>query len=118
MRGVDRGDQLRTYYSICLKSKRWWRRLFYYLVECAVLNAFVFDGFVRPVERARKGHAKRDMLTFRLELAHSHGFHPGNVLAVPEVTLMLSWPVCNQKTTNTGQILSRRRIIVSSVRVR
>ncbi len=105
---THRGDQLCTYYSICLKSKRWWRRLFYYLVECAVLNACVFDGFVRPLERARKGHAKRDMLTFRLELAHSliDGFSSRNVLAVPEVTLMLSWPVCNRKAINIGRHLN------------
>ena len=65
MRGVDRGDQLSSYYNIGRRSKKWWRRLFFYLVECCVLNAYVLDSWVRPLEHKKKGWAKRDFLAFR-----------------------------------------------------
>ena len=42
----------------------------FYLVECSVLNSYVLDGVVKPEEHARKGRGKRDLLQFRLELAH------------------------------------------------
>ena len=70
MRGVDRGDQLISYYNIGRRSKKWWKRVFYYILECAMLNRFLLDGYVRPAEHARSGRAKRDMLEFRLELAN------------------------------------------------
>ena len=41
-----------------------------YLVECSVLNSYVLAGVVKPEEHARKGRGKRDLLKFRLELAH------------------------------------------------
>ena len=38
MRGVDRGDQLVGYYNLGKRSK-WWKRVLYYIVEVAALNA-------------------------------------------------------------------------------
>lgn len=70
MRGVDRGDQLISYYNIGRRSKKWWKRVFYYILECALLNSFVLDGYVWPADHARLGRAKRDILEFRLELAN------------------------------------------------
>lgn len=68
MRGVDRGDQLQTYYSIGRRSRKWWRRVFFYIVEVAILNAYILDGHVRPATHAYVGRRKRDMLEFRLDL--------------------------------------------------
>jgi hypothetical protein len=70
MRGVDRGDQLISYYNIGRRSRKWWKRVFYYILECAILNSFVLDMHVRPDEHARKGHAKLDMMEFKLTLGH------------------------------------------------
>lgn len=70
MRGVDRGDQLLSYYNIGRRSKKWWKRVFFYILECSILNSFVLDGHVRPVDHACCGRAKRDSLQFRFELAN------------------------------------------------
>ena len=65
MRGVDRGDQLIGYYNIGRRSKKWWKRVFGYLVEVAALNGYIIqrDGFP-PAERK-----KHDYLEFRIALA-------------------------------------------------
>ena len=55
MRGADRGDQLESYYNVGRRSTKWWRRVFFYLLECCALNAYVLDGEVRRAEHARKG---------------------------------------------------------------
>ncbi len=41
MRGVDRGDQLIGYYSVARRSKKWWKRVFSYVVEVAALNGYI-----------------------------------------------------------------------------
>ena len=69
MRGVDRADQLQSYYNIGRRSRKWWRRVFFYIVECCVQNAFVLDLTLQPADHARVGRQKRDMMKFRLELA-------------------------------------------------
>ena len=68
MRGVDRGDQLMGYYNIRRRSRKWWKRVFGYVVEVAALNAYVIqkDGYL-PAERK-----KHDYLEFRVALAEEH----------------------------------------------
>ena len=58
MRGVDRGDQLHTYYKIGRRSRKWWKIIFFYIVECAVLNAFILDKSVHPSEHVHVGRKK------------------------------------------------------------
>jgi hypothetical protein len=41
MGGVDRSDRMVRTYSVSRRSKKWWFRLFYYLVDTAVANSFV-----------------------------------------------------------------------------
>ncbi|CAG4992763.1 unnamed protein product [Parnassius apollo] len=41
MGGVDRFDQKRGTYSIARRSKRWWMRIFYFLVDSAITNAYI-----------------------------------------------------------------------------
>ena len=68
MRGVDRGDQLIELYNAGRRSKKWWRRVLFYLVEVSILNAYIIEGFHRADHRSR-GRSKRDLLSFRIELA-------------------------------------------------
>ncbi len=35
MRGVDRGDQLESYYNVGNKSRKWWRRIFSFVWKFA-----------------------------------------------------------------------------------
>ena len=69
MRGVDRGDQLQSYYNLGRKSKKWWRRIFFYCIEVCILNSFCLEKMVKPVEHQQRGRKKRDILSFRLDLA-------------------------------------------------
>ena len=49
MEGVDKQDQLRSYYSIGRKSKKWWRCCFWFLVQIAVLNSYImYKNMPRP----------------------------------------------------------------------
>ena len=41
MLGVDKLDQLASYYSFLHKSVKWWRKVFFWCVEVAVINAYI-----------------------------------------------------------------------------
>lgn len=41
MGGVDLLDQLKSYYCYNRKSKRWWIRLFYHLIDLCVVNSYI-----------------------------------------------------------------------------
>ncbi|XP_026735864.1 piggyBac transposable element-derived protein 4-like [Trichoplusia ni] len=41
MGGVDRFDQKRTPYAVGRKSKKWWKRIFYFLIDLAITNAYI-----------------------------------------------------------------------------
>ena len=68
MRGVDRGDQLISLYNAGRRSKKWWRRILFHMVEVCLLNGYALEGCVKPRSR---GHKKRDLLSFRIEVAES-----------------------------------------------
>ena len=54
MRGVDRGDQLQSYYNIGRRSRKWWKSIFFYIIEVSI-NAYVLDSYVRPSRHAVSG---------------------------------------------------------------
>jgi len=62
MGGVDHSDQLRGYYAISPKSKKWWRYLFWFCVDLSIVNAYILETLAR-------NHLTRRQLSFRLELA-------------------------------------------------
>ena len=68
MRGVDRNDQMQQYYNLGRRSIKWWKRIFYYLVESTILNSFTMESHVRAAEHTHVS-TRRDYLTFRLVLA-------------------------------------------------
>ena len=41
MGGVDRGDQLRGYYNCRVKSRKFYKYIFYFLFDVAITNAFI-----------------------------------------------------------------------------
>ena len=71
MRGVDRGDQLVSYYNIGQRSKKWWKKVFSYVIECALLNAYLLEKDLEPEvhDPSVRGRRKRDFLDFRLDVA-------------------------------------------------
>jgi len=41
MDGVDKGDQLRQYYSVRTKSKKMYKYIFWFLFDVTIMNAFI-----------------------------------------------------------------------------
>ena len=46
MNGVDRADQYTVYYSFIRRSVKWWRKVFFWLMEVAVVNVLQSDPSV------------------------------------------------------------------------
>lgn len=61
MGGVDRFDRSRGQYSVSHKARRWWIRIFYFLLDTAVVNAFILYQSVHPEN-------PMTLLTFRVAL--------------------------------------------------
>lgn len=62
MGGVDLHDQLRGYYALGTKSRKWWRYLFCFCIDLSIVNAFI-------LEQKAINHRSRTQLKFRVELA-------------------------------------------------
>ena len=61
MGGVDKNDQLKSYYEIVVNSKKWWPRIFYDLVDRCIINAYI-------LECESPNHTKRPLKPFRADL--------------------------------------------------
>lgn len=42
MGGVDRFDQVKSSYSVGRRSKRWWVRIFYFLLDASITNVILY----------------------------------------------------------------------------
>ena len=62
MLGVDRSDQMKSYYPVGRSSLKWYRYIFWYLVELSICNAFV-------LQKELVDNPKLKFLDFRKELA-------------------------------------------------
>ncbi|XP_050040817.2 piggyBac transposable element-derived protein 4-like [Dermacentor andersoni] len=49
MGGADKFDQKRNAYPADRRSKRWWSRIFYFILDAAVVNAFIQISSMSPV---------------------------------------------------------------------
>ena len=41
MNGVDKADQYTVYYAFVRKSRKWWRKLFFWLLEVTLVNSYI-----------------------------------------------------------------------------
>ena len=41
MGGVDKADQLLSYYGFCHRTVKWWRQVFIHLLDLSVVNAYI-----------------------------------------------------------------------------
>ena len=63
MLGVDRSDQMRSYYPVGRSSLKWYRYIFWYLVEVSICNAFALKRELVNDDR------RPNFLGFRKDLA-------------------------------------------------
>ena len=63
MGGVDKSDQLLSYYGFSHRTVKWWRRGFFHLIDLAVVNSYVLYSTTQHTGR-RLTHEQ-----FRIELA-------------------------------------------------
>ena len=64
MNGVDIADQHSVYYSFQRKTRKWWRKVFFWLMEATVVNSYVL--YQQSVTAA--GDRPRSHLTYRREV--------------------------------------------------
>lgn len=72
MSGVDHADQLRSEYSVSRKSTKWWKYIFWYLVDTSIVNAFLLQKESPCHKMATKNGKPKEhtILNFRLALVH------------------------------------------------
>lgn len=63
MGGVDRGDQLWGYYSCTTKSTKFYKYIFTYLVDVAIMNAFIL------MKHHTSSNKFANIKSFRIQLA-------------------------------------------------
>jgi len=65
MGGVDLHDQMRMKYDVGRNGKKWWKYLFWFLVNCCAVNAYIV---YRSVSRRTTSRKRFRQLDFRMEL--------------------------------------------------
>ncbi|XP_066926570.1 piggyBac transposable element-derived protein 4-like [Clytia hemisphaerica] len=79
MNGVDKSDQILSSNNLLRKCLRWWKTLFFHLIDIAIVNSFILFQELR--KQGKLGDVKRpkdySLLHFREELVR-------NILGIPE----------------------------------
>ena len=65
MGGVDIGDQYRGYYQVRTKSRKFYRYIFWFLLEICILNAFILFHYTPRAEKSQS------YLSYRVALAEA-----------------------------------------------
>lgn len=68
MGGVDLFDQYHANYSISWKSRRWWIKIFYYLVDATIVNSYIL--YKETLKNKNASAKPLSALQFRSELAN------------------------------------------------
>ena len=64
MGGVDKNDQMKSYYTIPVSGKKWWSRI---IILPDLVDRSIFNSFV--LEQESPNHAKRTLKSSRIDLA-------------------------------------------------
>ncbi len=64
MLGVDKTDQLASYYNFLHKSVKWWRKVFFWCVEVTVINSYI----IHKEQAQRRGERVKTHLAYRRHL--------------------------------------------------
>ena len=69
MLGVDKLDQLMSYYSFLHKSVKWWRKVFFWMVEMCVVNSYII--FQQTMAETNNSFSHSQHISFRQKLITS-----------------------------------------------
>lgn len=58
MLGVDKLDQMGTYYSFTHKSVKWWRKVFFWLLEATTINSFILFKTANGITTPKDHHIR------------------------------------------------------------
>ena len=96
MGGVDRNDQLRQYYHVCLKCRKIYEYIFWFHFEVGVANAYIL---LKNYTNACPKNYKEFRLTLAKELIGDYYSHkrPGRGLATPHTLPIRHFPVKEKK---------------------
>ena len=65
MLGVDKIDQMMSYYSFVRKSIKWWRKVFFWLLDMSVVNSFIIYRHTLSDGNQSKTQVREAHLDFR-----------------------------------------------------
>ena len=106
MNGVDRADQLRSSYSISKKALRWWKYLFWFMIDVSICNGYILmKTSPNHVLKTKNGRERvRTQLEFRMQLAHQlFGTYMGkrkrDRIVEPHTAGLHHWPIQMKKRT-------------------
>ena len=111
MGGVDLADQLRSYYKVGRPSKKWWRYIFWFLLDVTIVNTWILFS-ASPHAPVRRGY---DQLSFRVDLAelpragftsrqHVRGRRSATLLAVVDVANVEGHRPVRIQTKRSGSV--------------
>ena len=58
MNSVDISDQLTVFYSFVRRTRKWWRKLFFYLLETSVVNSYLLYRLSVTSPRSHLGYRR------------------------------------------------------------
>ena len=86
MGGVDKADQLLSYYGFSHRTVKWWRRAFFHLFDNAIVNAYIlYRLLVQPGRKLDHKHFRIELAKQLLGSAESdtHIHRPSRMNALP-----------------------------------
>ena len=108
MGGVDRNDQLRTYYTVRTKCRKFYRYIFWFVFEAALTNSYIlrkqYSGVARttPLKEYRLELAKGLIGDYHSKKRHNRHHAPPTTLA------LLHFPVKREKAAAASSTPRRR----------
>ena len=85
MFGVDLGDQHRSYYPVGRPSKKWWRYLFWYLIQVSIINSYILMKMVNPNSPFVQNHLKFGTKLSQQLLTMKAATHSSRAIRKPSV---------------------------------
>ena len=107
MAGVDKADQLRGYYRVRTKSRKFYRYLFWFLFDCCTVNAFVL---MKHFQAATDATPRQGFKDFRVRLAEQliGEYNSRHRYSLPQPIHVAALD------TLTPALLKRRRLAITS----